>query len=242
MTVRLRPVSLDDGMSMGAWQRTRRLQLLGGAPLVDYDPNPAGAYPAPQDDMSIDDWIRSRAWQVRGGSTSPDGAAPMQIAALSQPQAPTAVSGVTVVGRLPPAKPVATRPPLAGRPGTAARIANSLNTIAGGANTTAPIQEDRVQGSISRDAGNNLRFTGHAQIKGIDKSITATGTLDPPTGRREITISDPKVPLVHLPPRIRVYTTPSGELDYDLPAPITFGPLSWPRGTYVIGEPDPPRR
>lgn len=235
MTVRLTPLSLDDGMPMDVWQRARRLELLGGAPLVNLDGDRGGAYPAPQDSMGIDDWIRSRDWQAGGGSTIPEDVAPTRMAALSQAQMP--VTGVTVIGKPVAAKPAVTPAPLTGRPGMAERIANSLNAIAAGPNTSAPIHEEGGKGTISRGAGRDLRVEGQAQIGRVHIGGAATGTLDPPTGRREISISGIRSGIrgVGLPSRIRVYTTPSGELDYESPESVTVGPLPLlKRGTYVI--------
>jgi len=167
----------------------------------------------------------------------------VRLAALQTSQ-PTEVDGVVVTAprKAPPAAP---RPPpsgpLRGRPGVAATVAGALNTIAAGPNTSAPIKgkDLPVHGTITRGAGRDLTAT--ARVLGAD--VGARGTLDPPSGRAEISLSGIVGEKIGLPPHIRVYTTPTGELDIDLSGPVRLGRFTLrPRGTYVIGQKDPPKR
>ena len=72
--------------------------------------------------------------------------------------------------------------------------------------------------------------------------VGASGLLEPPTGRAEVTVSGVKGRGIGLPGRIRIYTIPSGELDFDQPGPVKVGPFPiLDKGTYVIGTPDTPK-
>ena len=123
----------------------------------------------------------------------------------------------------------------------AAALGGAVNAIAGGPNQTQPIDKAGFKGQVTRGSGRDVRADG--KVKEIPLPVGASGTLEPPTGRAEITLSGVKGRGVGLPGRIRIYTTPSGELDFDLPGPIKVGPISIrPKGTYVIGTPDPPGR
>jgi hypothetical protein len=129
---------------------------------------------------------------------------------------------------------------LTGRPGTAAFVAGALNTIASGPNTSARIDNIKhIDGTVTRGAGRDVSAEGRA----YGREVGAQGALDPPTGRAEVSASAIKGRGIGLPPRVRFYTTPTGELDVELSGPITLGRIPFvSKGTYVIGEPDPPSR
>jgi hypothetical protein len=98
--------------------------------------------------LSYADWLALRAQQLAGDTTTPNGGA--QLFA-STPAGVAAAAGA--------------RGPLTGRPGTAAMVAGALNTIAGGANTSAPIDiKGRVDGTISRGSGQDVRAQGKVRL------------------------------------------------------------------------------
>lgn len=125
----------------------------------------------------------------------------------------------------------------------AAIVAGALNAIATGPNTSAQIKGKGipVNGTVSRGPGREVQASG--KVKGVPLPVSATGTLDPPTGRAEISVSRVEGRGIGLPSRMRIYTTPTGELDFELPGPIEFlGAPVVSKGRYVIGEPDPSKR
>ncbi len=97
---------------------------------------------------------------------------------------------------------------------------------------------------VSRGAGRDVWAGGRLRLNGrpFPLPVGASGLLEPPTGRAEVTVSGVKGRGIGLPGRIRIYTTPSGELDFDLPGPVKVGPFPiLDKGTYVIGTPDTPK-
>ncbi len=232
----MRREPLRDDLSMADWHRVRSMQRAD--PFGGIDPSTA-----PTDDLPPDQWQWARGRQARGlvgGSTTP-----VRQVAFAAPQVPTEVESVTVTAPQPttrtPAKPATVTGPLTGRPGAAAYVAGIVNAIAGGPNQTQPIDKAGFKGQVTRGSGRDVRADG--KVREIPLPVGASGTLEPPTGRAEITLSGVKGRGVGLPDRIRIYTTPSGELDFDLPGPIKVGPISIvPKGTHVIGTPDPPGR
>jgi len=234
----VRPRGLSDRLSPTEWQRLRNLQL--GYPLRD---NPKLGPAGLSDELPAADWQRLRDAQARGLVASIDTARPVRLAAFKASQ-PTEVDGVVVTAPRKSPPPAPKRPhsgPLRGRPGAAAIVAGALNTIAAGPNTSARIEgkDVPVEGTITRGAGQDLRAT--ARVLGVD--VGARGALDPPTARAEIGLSGIVGEKIGLPPHVRVYTTPTGELDIDLSGPVKLGPVVVRRkGVYVIGREDPPRR
>jgi hypothetical protein len=170
--------------------------------------------------LSYADWLALRAQQLAGDTTTPNGGA--QLFA-STPAGVAAAAGA--------------RGPLTGRPGTAAMVAGALNTIAGGANTSAPIDiKGRVDGTISRGSGQDVRAQGKVRLPLLGPiPVDARGTLDPPApGKAEVSVSNINGKGVGL-PRARFYNTPSGELDVDLSGDLKFGGVTIrKRGTYVV--------
>ena len=239
MVERLTPTLLDDDLPMNEWQRLRSLQL-GGAAMWT---NPDSVYGVPslRDDMPVGDWQRIRKWQLSSGA-SDDLGRPVERLLWSEPRPTPKVSSLTSTAprtraplqpETPPMK-----GPLTGRPGDAAIVARALNTVVSAPNTSAPLPLREFNGTLSRGAGRDIR------AQGVFKRIPlgARGVLDPPTGRAEVSASAIAGQGIGLPPRVRVYTTPTGELDVDLAGPVKLGPVTLrPRGTYVIGTPDPPR-
>lgn len=219
----MRREPLRDDLSMADWHRARSMQRAD--PFGGVDP-----LTVPNDDLPPDQWQWARGRQARGlvgASTS----AVRQVA-LAAPQAGT------------PASPHITQGPLTGRPGAAAMVAGAVNAITRGPNRSAPIDTKRFTGRISRGAGRDVRAEGKLRLKDtpIPLPVGASGLLEPPTGRAEVMVSGVKGRGIGLPGRIRIYTTPSGELDFDLPGPVRVGPFPiLDRGTYVIGTPDLPR-
>lgn len=212
-----RRVSLSDDLPAPDWQRRRNLEVRG-------EPQPVGRL-ALSDQPPAPEWFGVRDAQVRGFDLAAQ-AVPMRAVAVKSPS----VNGVAGGAVNPPSG------PLKGRPGVAAIVAGALNTVAAGPNTSARIDglELPVVGTVSRGPGRDIRAGG--KIKGVPLSMSATGTLDPPTGRAEISASGVKGRGgIGLPSRIRIYTTPTGELQFELPGPITLGgaPLV-SKGTYVI--------
>ena len=211
-----RRIVLSDSLSPREWQQLRTRQAQGGAGVLDV------GLPAPglRDGMPMAEWQAERDRQARGETPGPRDATSMRLAA---------------------AQPVAgARGPLTGRPGKAAIVAGALNAIASGPNTSAPVNGLGVPSRdvrVSRGSGRDIRTSG--RVLGTD--VSATGTLDPPTGRAEISASGVRGEHIGLPSRLRVYNTPGGELDLELPGPVRLGPVGLPAGTYVIGTPDPPR-
>ena len=211
--MRTRRGGLDDDLAMEEWQRLRALQITGEGD--EFDPlTPVRL----ADDLPIGDWQRARSRQM-GGGLAPSGAArPAGAYRLA------AASG-----------------PLTGRPGTAAVVAGALNTIASGPNTSAPLHVKGVNGVVRRGGGDDVSAEG--KIGGFG-SVGAQGVLEPPTGRAEVGISKVRGRgAVKLPDRVRFFNTPGGELDVHLPSDVRIGVVPVARkGTYVIGQPDPPRR
>jgi len=150
---------------------------------------------------------------------------PLQLA-LMEPVGPRSGSARPAAG---------TSGPLTGRPGVAEMVAGTLNVIASGPNTSGPLPEG---GTIRRGPGRDI----HAGASFLGKRVGADGVLDPASARAEISASQIKGRGVRLPSRARIYNTPSGELRIELPEPIRLGPFSRRKGTYVIGNQDPPKR
>jgi len=229
--------ALSDRLLGTEWQRLRNLQLVG--PGWDA---PQPKRPVLRDDLPAQDWQRLRDAQARGLVPSLDGVRPVRLAALLTPR-PTEVDAVVVTAPRKPA-PVAPRPPpsgpLRGRPGVAAVVAGALNTIASGPNTSAPLPVGPFNGTVSRGAGRDIRAAG--KVGGVI-DVGVEGVLDPPTGRAEISASGLRGGKgVRVPPRVRVFTTPTGELDVELSGPVGVGPFRRGKGTYYIGTPDRPKR
>ena len=181
-------------------------------------------------DLPFADWRNARSAQLRGVPWK--GQPPMEVSELSNPTSVNTVSPVVVRGRA--AAP--TQRPLTGRPGIAARIAGALNTIVGGANRSASVDTSMVRGTVTRGAGRDLDAQG--SVLGLP--VGARRVLDPPTGRAEISASGFKGEGIGLPPHVRIYNTPTGELDIDLSGPIKKGPFTLAqKETYYIGAADP---
>ena len=210
--MRTRRGGLDDDLAMEEWQRLRALQITGEGD--EFDPlTPVRL----ADDLPIGDWQRARSRQM-GGGLAPSGAArPAGAYRLA------AASG-----------------PLTGRPGAAAVVAGALNTIASGPNTSAPVRAKGVDGVVRRGAGRDVSAEGKVRMI----PVQAEGVLEPPTGRAEVGLSRVRGRgVVKLPDRVRFFNTPGGELDVHLPSDVRIGVVPVARkGTYVIGQPDPPRR
>lgn len=216
---------LGDDLPMPEWQRRRNLQVGGGAASEGLPPERATGRAA------------FDARQPGRGARTPGGA--FEAVALAA-DAPTTMHGVVVTGRpQAPPPPAAQRVPLTGRPGTAAAVAKIVNAITGAPNTTASLTPTGVAGVVRRGAGDGI--SANAKVLGQD--IEATGRLDPPSGRAEASVSGVRSKGLRLPGRIRIFTTPSGELDVELPDAVMMGPIKVrPPGTYVIGQPDAPKR
>jgi hypothetical protein len=227
---------LNDELPGPEWQRLRNMQMRGELPG---DGRPRRT--PPTDNLSAPAWFGMRDAQVRGLDFA-SGAALMPAVALQS--APVKeVEGVVVNPRRRAAerqlKPSRPQGPLKGRPGVAAIVAGALNTIAAVPNTSAPLKVAPFDGSVSRGAGRDIRASG--KIGGA-LSVGVEGVLDPPTGRAEISASSLSGKGVRVPSRIRIYTTPTGELDVELPGPAGVGPFRFGKGTYYIGTPDPRKR
>lgn len=156
-------------------------------------------------------------------------------------------------------EPVAARRPLTGRPGIAADIAKVINTVTSGPGTRAQLPRNFGSVAISRDARQGVNARGNVKIPttGLHPSIDVTGQLDPGNGTSDVAISGMTGNVGagkfdEFPKRIRVFNTPTGELDLEMhpgigiSAPIPFTGrrmriFGRPEGIYVIGEPDPPR-
>ena len=216
----MRRMQLRDDLTMADWQRVRSMQRAD--PFGGIDPSTV-----PTDDLPADQWQWARGQQARGlvgGQVLP-----VRQVALSAPQA----------------KPPVTQGPLTGRAGTAAMVAGAVNAITSGPNQSAPIDTKRFTGRISRGAGRDVRAEGNLRLNDtpIPLPVGASGLLEPATGRAEVTVSGVKGRGIGLPGRIRIFTTPSGELDVDLPGPVRVGPFPiLDKGTYVIGTRDTPKR
>ena len=227
---------------MDEWQRLRRSQVTG----QPYEIEPlASAMLA--DDLPMHDWQRDRKRQVDGLFRPLADLRLMRMTALASP-ADRRATGQT---RLPPPSSGVTPPkgPLTGRPGVAAVVAGALNVIASGPNTSAPVRLKGVDGVVRRGAGRDVSAEGTVRVPNIpiQVNIRAGGMLDPPSGRGEVVVSNPRgrstLGTVQLPERVRFYNTPSGELDVHLPTDIKVGRfVIRPAGDYYIGRPDPPRR
>ena len=222
------PFSVPDPLAAAWDDMVRRNRLL----QHENDPAPGASKApfrpvAPDDRLPMDLWQRARSWQVANGAFPALGApAP---AGFVRPGGPVS----TTSARVPPSG------PLTGRLGTAARVARALNTIASAPNTSAKVSEDRVSGTLVRGPAGDVRARG--RIAGLYR-VGAGGTLDPPTGRLEISVSGLKGEGIDLPSHVRFYNTSTGELDVDLSGSIRVGPLRVGKGVYVIGAPDAAKR
>lgn len=238
------PFSVPDPDAV-AWDdmvRRNRLLQAKNDPWVrsvwdgDAGVTPWAGSPTLDDDMPMPDWQAARNAQVKAGDSRAGRPAVQLLAAPGALRgvAPSVVAATTSSG---PPKPTASSGLLRGRPGTAALVAGALNTIAGGPNTSARITGDHVDGVIARGGGRDV--TADAKVFGF--GTHARGTIDPQTGRREISVSglNGNRPL---PSHVRVYNTPSGELDLDLSGPANLGLIKKGKGIYVIGQPDPPKK
>lgn len=156
-----------------------------------------------------------------------------------------------------------TRQKLTGRPGRAAEVAGIVNAITESPNTRRTLPTKVGSFDISRGAGQQV--DAHGQVK-IPKApsflpsptVSVTGRLDPAGGGGDVSISGVTGSVSAgrfdtFPKRVRIFNTPTGELDYEihpgiqfsLPNPFTGKRISLPglsEGTYVIGAPDPPRK
>lgn len=102
----------------------------------------------------------------------------------------------------------------------------------------APVSFRRLRPPVTTPAS-DVRARG--RIAGLYR-VGADGTLDPQTGRPEISVSGLKGEGIDLPSHVRFYNTATGELDVDLSGSIGVGPLRVGKGVYVIGAPDAPKR
>jgi hypothetical protein len=227
--------------NVAAWRRAQELWDGDAAPQDPFGHQLDASNPG--DHLSMDDGARSRMVYAAGDrpprlTVQAPGSVP-----LAAPAPPTQLSGLTVTAPRPVKQPA----PLTGRPGPADIVARTLNTIAAGPNSAGPLPRARLgpigatDGRLARGAGSNVHGEAQVGIPGFKQSIGADGTLDPPSGRPEVSFSGIKGKGVDLPPRVRVLTTPTGELDVELTGPMGYGPISVPKGTYVIGTPDRPR-
>ena len=81
------------------------------------------------------------------------------------------------------------------------------------------------------------------QVAASTRAKPATGVKQPPlTGRPEVSAAGIRGHGAKLPDRIRIYNTPTGELDAELSGPLSVGPFRIRKGVYVIGQPDPLKR
>jgi hypothetical protein len=219
---------LGDDLPTSKWMALRNRDLGGEAHAVM-----GLTQPALGDDLSMVDWLDLRDRQVRGLTTS---AERPTVRVVRYVAAPAGDKGRS-------AQAAASRGPLTGRPGVAAVVAGALNTIAGGPNTSAPIRTGSVNGAVTRGDGQDIR--GTARIFGIPRPLGARGTLNPPSGRKEIGVSEveSETPGLDLPDRVRIYNTPTGQLNIELADPITFGGFQLKnKGTWIIGAPDPRKK
>lgn len=222
----MRRSSLSDTLPMADWQRIRSLQRadpFGDARVT----GPR----APTDDLPMDQWHWARERQVRGLAAPRSAMAEVRRVALRASQPATEVEAVTVTA---PSRAAATpsalrvaKGPLTGRPGTAAMVAGAVKAIISGPNRSEAIHTKDFTGRVSRGGGRDVRAEGQLilQDRRIPLPVGASGVLEPPTGRAEVTVSGVKGRGVGLPSRVRIYTTPSGELDFDLPGPVRVGPF-----------------
>jgi len=171
-----------------------------------------------QAQMPIADWQAMRAQQLAARQAGDDAI----FARSGQDVLQGGAGSDTISAAGPP------RQKLTGRPGTAALVAGALNTIAGAPNTSAPVPG----GVLRRGAGSAVR--GDASILG--RHLGAHGFLDPPTGKPEVSVSGLEGEGVILPSHVRVFNTPSGELDIELPAAVKLNRYVTlrPKGTYSI--------
>ena len=223
--MRARSTQLSDAMSGAEWQRLRSRQLGGLVEEIHHPSRPLS------DDLQIDQWLQARDRQVRG-------LAPVDAVNRAVARRPWGDVGTAYTAASKPATD-AKQPPLTGRRGMAAGVARVLNTIASGPNTSAGLKEDGVRGQFRRGPGRD--FQGEGKVFRV-YPVGVSGTLDPPTGRAEVSASGVKGRGAKLPERIRIYNTPAGELDVDLSGPVQVGPIRLDKGVYVIGQPDPPKR
>lgn len=121
--------------------------------------------------------------------------------------------------------------------------------LAAGVSRFATVGEmGRVEfaGNVERGAGYDVRIegkVGEGRLP-IPPALRAKGRLDPLSGRAEVTFSGGTslTPGFRVPARLRFYNTPTGELDYELPSDVRFGPFEIAKGRHVIGEADAPKR
>jgi hypothetical protein len=200
-------------------------------------------------DLPIDVWQQLRKQQL----------AAAHALVPSDPDASRQDRGADIPGGNPGPRPVmpvaAARRGLTGRSGAAEMVAGAINTMAASTNSRTTIPSSVGPITVSRGPGQQVDAGGRAKIrvKGVPISTSVpfgvSGQLDAASTQPGVSFS--KVAghvgiggFESFPNHLRVFNTPTGELDYEFCPDIRYsapGGLfrwSYPAGTYVIGAPD----
>ncbi len=226
---------MPDDLADGWDDMVRRNQALQATnePGVEQQVAPQDAT-AIGDGLPVADWMAQRTQEIADALNPPPAAADDSDDRVISGQGVDsleAAAGDDIV-RTPPAGPLTGRTPMA------SSVANAVDAVAAGPNTSAPVHNAYFNGTLQRGAGGDVHLHGDLPklfLKGVDVS----GVLEGPDAQGGIRVSGLKgsgLPLfTRLPPRLRLYNLPDGELDVDLGGPVKFGPFAGLKaGSYAI--------
>jgi hypothetical protein len=101
----------------------------------------------------------------------------------------------------------------------------AVNRVAARPDTSAQFNVKGVKARLRRGASASIAFEARHPLV----NIAASGRIEPPSGRREVVVSqvaDQSRPLFSSFPRVvRVFNTQSGELRYEVHPGLKFGPF-----------------
>jgi hypothetical protein len=177
------------------------------------------------DDVPTADWMAQRTQQIADALNPPPEPGDSGADSLMSGQGVDGLEGGVgddIVRTPAPVK------PLTGRTPNASSIANAVDAVAAGPNTSAPIHSSYFNGTIRRGAGQDIHLHGDVDAQYVhSKGVDVCGVLEGPDAQGGVRISGIKgsgLPFhMGLPPRLRLYNGPNGELDVDIAEPVTLG-------------------
>jgi hypothetical protein len=175
------PFSVPDDLADGWDDMVRRNQILQAANDPSFGAQEAGPEDAAAngDDLPTADWMAQRTQQIADALNPP----PDRPADNSGADSLTSGQGIdTLEGGVgndivhtPPPK------PLTGRTPNASSIANAVDAVAAGPNTSAPIHNSYFNGTIRRGAGQDVHLHGDVDAPYVhSKGVDVSGVLEGP--------------------------------------------------------------
>jgi len=115
--------------------------------------------------------------------------------------------------------------PLTGSTPISKAVADAVDRIVSGPNTSAPIHLDGFEGELRRGQGQDVHLKGTVKFeRGPPVSGAVDGLLSQSAAQPGVTTSNLKGPRgVKLPPSIHLFNTATGQLEYELDGPAGLG-------------------